>query len=311
MANPRRSAAHDAHRRPSLACSSPSEVTGIALARSNPAVVVEPAGHARGRRDRRLTHRSGSARPSGARSAPPRPSRPDRSSRDFDPPSRADDLRRTGRPSRAKAPVKAVKPKARPAAHAPPRASTAATTSGSRARDQPGGLLRSPARSSAYPGNRRLPLGLRRQQQRLSLRARLSVVQAAPRRLRRRPAQDGHGGSGTRTATASSTVRACSWWKVTTPTTARLGVRRAVEAEHDPPDLRRLAEPVPADRPPRPRSTDRGGAARRRPGRPAPRRRAGPGSGGRSRAAGPGWSPPRSRSAWRRAGSARPCTRST
>ena len=39
------------------------------------------------------------------------------------------------------------------------------------------------------------------------------------------------------------------------------------------------------------------------------RRRAGRGSGARSRAAGPGWSPPRSRSASRRAGSARPGTR--
>ena len=49
------------------------------------------------------------------------------------------------------------------------------------------------------------------------------------------------------------------WWKVTTPDQWRLGLRRPVATEHDPPDLRRGSEPVPPDRPARPGLT---GAAR-------------------------------------------------
>ena len=98
-----------------------------------PVVVVGAGGRARGRSRSPMRHRSGSARPSVARSESAS-TRHDRRPivQGLRSASGADDLRRHRRPSRTKAPVKAVKPKAKPATHATPRASTVATTSGSR-----------------------------------------------------------------------------------------------------------------------------------------------------------------------------------
>ena len=121
----------------------------------------------------------------------------------------------------------------------------------------------------------------------------------------RRPAPGRHDGLLRRRPAAASTRTRVTWWKVDDADDGRdLGVGAPADADHDPPDLRRLEQPVPPDGPPRRGPTDGLAAI-------ALRRPAGPGSGARSRAAGPGSSPRRSRSAWRRAGSARPGTRST
>ena len=83
----------------------------------------------------------------------------------------------------------------------------AATTSGSRPSASIGRCRGYACSSSSYPGNRVYRWGCAGTQQRLSLRARPQRVQAAPRRVRPGPAQEGHEGVSTPARTEGRHLR--------------------------------------------------------------------------------------------------------
>ena len=190
------------------------EITGLAIARSLVAGRAgrlrlarrsAAAGHARagGRAaaddvDRRAARRGRDAVDPAATRAPARPS---------------PDPRPGARPrapgAAAAGPAESTARRGRAARHGASArrrdATTAGTTSGSRPSGSTAPSSRSPARGARPPDAGCLPLGLRRPQQRLPAGPRLEHVQAAPRRLRRRPAAEGHEGRATRTAAGTST----------------------------------------------------------------------------------------------------------
>ena len=95
----------------------------------------------------------------------------------------------------------------------------------------------------------RLPLGLCRPQQRLPARPRVQRLQAAPRRVRPGRLRKG---MIVDYADANGRVQryAVAWWKVDPPDRGgRVGMGTPGRPEHDPPDVRRGQQRVPADGP--------------------------------------------------------------
>ena len=111
------------------------------------------------------------------------------------------------------------------------------------------------------PWQPRVPLGLRRRQQRLPVRSRPQRVQAAPRRVRPGSAAQGHEGLLRRRGDGKVGPMPCRWWKVTTPEKGAWAY-----AGQSRPSLTLQTcvgghEPVPPDRPAHARSARAGGLA--------------------------------------------------
>ena len=239
------------------------EVTGIALARSNPVVVVEPAvAPAAVAMRRRRTGRARLGPRSRDRLCLDRHDRSDRRGASIR--LGADDLRRSGGPA-AEGARQGRKPKVKPAAHA--------TTTSFHGRNHvwiPSlGISRG---LQSFPCSRSRPPDAGVYHWGCAGRNNVYLLSHAWSTFK--PLHDAyvHGrlrkGMQVWYANANGTVHQYRviWWRVTAPTTAASWAWAEPEpAEHDPPDLRRVEEPVPPDGPARPgRLTARPSAARRR-----------------------------------------------
>ena len=138
-------------------------------------------------------------------------------------------------------------PNRRRSSRSRPRRTRAGTTSGSHRWGCP-----TPSTGTAARGTRtrqlHLPLGLRRQEQRLHPRPRLGRHEAAPRPVRLAAGSERAWSPSTPTPrAASASTRSPSGGSSTRR--SRLGDRSPAGAEHDPADLCREGQPVPAERP--------------------------------------------------------------
>ena len=123
----------------------------------------------------------------------------------------------------------------RPSARRPrrprlPPASRAATTCGCPRSASTGRSTGYACSNKSYPGDRVYRWGCAGRQQRVPLRSRPQRVQAAPRRVRPRPAARRAWSSTTPTATARSIATRSPWWKVTTPTKGTWAYAAPVDA---------------------------------------------------------------------------------